>query len=66
MTTFRIYVRWPSQRVSNKTTTEEDAVAKFAFDELSKRAEDFRQQGALGITLSADGKQVNYVRLAEG
>ncbi len=37
--TYRVYLRWPPQRVTDKTTTESRAVAEFAFKELLARAD---------------------------
>ena len=64
--TFRIYVRWPDQRVSDKTVSESRSVADFAYAELSRQGEDLKTRGALGIAFSQDGKQVSYVRLNLG
>jgi hypothetical protein len=59
MTTYRVYARWPEQRVSDKTTTESRAVAMFAFQELVDRP---WPVGALpvGIAITQDGKQLDY------
>lgn len=64
--TFRVYLRWPGQRVTDKTTTDSRAVAQLAFDELAAKAALLAGQGALGISFTEDGKQINYQRLAEG
>jgi hypothetical protein len=62
--TYRIYARWAQQKVSDKTVTESLTVARFAFDELIKRT-DLKEQGALGVSFSDEGKQVEYVRFDE-
>lgn len=59
--THRIYVRWPPQRATDKTTTESESVAQFAFDELQKR-EDLKGSGA-GLVWSIEGKQHRYITL---
>ena len=62
--TFRVYVRWPSQRVSNKTKTESRAAAQVAFEELVGRS-DLDTAGALGIAFSEDGRQIEYHRFRD-
>jgi hypothetical protein len=59
MTTYRIYARWPEQKVSDKTTTESRTVAMFAFQELVDRQ---WPAGAepVGIAITQDGKQLDY------
>lgn len=63
--TFRVYLRWPGQRVSDKTTTESKAVAELAFRELESKAVQLAGQGALGISFTEDGKQIEYRRFVE-
>ena len=63
--TFRVYLRWPGQRVSDKTTTDSKAVAELAFHELVSNAAQLASQGALGISLTEDGKQIEYRRFVE-
>lgn len=63
--TFRVYVRWPGQRVSDKTTTDSRAVAELAFRELESAAAQLTSQGALGISFTDNGKQIDYRRFAE-
>lgn len=63
--TFRVYVRWPGQRVSDKTTTDSRAVAELAFRELESTATQLASQGALGISFTDNGKQIDYRRFAE-
>ena len=36
---FRVYLRWPKQRVSEKTTTQNEAIALQAFDALIRRGD---------------------------
>lgn len=59
--THRIYLRWPPQRATDKTTTESAAVAQFAFAELLHRA-DLKGSGA-AVVWSIDGKQQQYIVL---
>ena len=61
--TLRIYVRWPNQVVTDKTTTESETVAALALDELKQQREGLKARGALGIAFSRDGKQAEYVEL---
>lgn len=63
--TFRVYVRWPDQRITDKTTTESRAVAELAFGELEVNCQKLVSQGALGITLTQNGKQLKYRDLTE-
>lgn len=58
--TYRVYLRWPNQKVTDKTATESKAVAEFAFDELTKRLD---VAGALGITFTENGRQLRYHRI---
>lgn len=61
--THRIYLRWPGQQVSDKTTTESAAVAQFAFDELIARKDLIGQ--SVDVAWTADGKQQNYYSFAQ-
>lgn len=63
--TLRIYVRWPDQSTSHKTNTESRAVADFAFQELVAMADEFAAKGALGISYTENGRQVDYRKFAE-
>lgn len=63
--TFRVYLRWPAQRVSDKTTTDSRAVADLAFRELEANAAKLASQGALGISYTEDGKQIDYRRFGD-
>jgi hypothetical protein len=56
--THRVYLRWPAQRVTDKTTTNSDAVAKYAYEELQRRADLIGQPVA--VAWVCDGKQVAY------
>lgn len=58
--TFRIYVRWPDQSTSYKTSTESRTVADFAFQELVAMADELAAKGALGISYTNNGRQVEY------
>jgi hypothetical protein len=55
----RVYVRWPQQRVSNRTRTENAEVAAFAYHQLVKRA-DLVKKGAIGVAWTFDGVQQAY------
>lgn len=58
--TFRIHVRWPDQSTSDKTNTESRTVADFAFQELVVMAAELSEKGALGLSYTHDGQQVEY------
>ena len=58
--TYRVYVRWPGQKTSHKTASESISIAQAAFDEITDNAARFIEQGALGVTFTKNGKQVNY------
>lgn len=60
--TYRVYLRWPGQKVTDKTTTESEAVAKLAFDELKQR-NDLRGQ-PVGAAFTQDGKSIEYFDFA--
>ena len=53
--THRVYVRWPDQRTTDKTTTDDEAVARFAFDQLRNRGDLVGQRA--GVAWSADNKR---------
>lgn len=57
--TFRVYVRWPRQRVTDRTTTDSKLVADTAYKELLLR-EDLAASGALGIAYTEDQRQIFY------
>lgn len=59
--THRVYVRWPDQRATDKTSTESEAVAQTAFDELLRRP-DLAGQGA-AAAWTVDGQQRAYHQL---
>lgn len=63
--TFRVYVRWPNQRVTEKTTTDSRAVAELAFRELESSSAQLTSQGALGISYTENGAQIEYITLGE-
>lgn len=58
MPKYRVYLRWPPQRVTDTTTTETLEVAEFAFQHLKSRADLRGQDVAVAMTL--DGKQQDY------
>ena len=57
---YRIYLRWPDQTVTDKTVTESEAVANFAYQELVSRADLVGKSCA--VAYSMNGKQVAYYR----
>lgn len=57
--THRVYVQWPNQRVSDKTVTESESVARFAFEELKNRS-DLKVEGARGVAWTKDSGKVDY------
>lgn len=57
---YKIYLRWPAQRVSDKTSTESPGIAEAAFRELLKR-KDLVGQGVAAV-LSLNGRQLEYCR----
>lgn len=61
---YRVYVRWPDQRTSDKTTTEDREVAEFAFAKLT-RTPDLPYNGALGIAFTHNGSQIDYVAFVQ-
>jgi len=60
--TYRVYVRWPGQRTSNKTVTPSKAVADAAWDELTSKSWP-KGNTPLGLAYTHDGKQVEYIDL---
>ena len=62
--TYRVYVRWPGQKVSNKTNTESKEVADTAWNELKQLRWDDKQK-PIGLVYSCNGKQLNYIDLTD-
>jgi hypothetical protein len=62
--TYRVYVRLPEGKVSEKTSTESPTVAALAYAELVARASELTKAGAIGIAMSKDQKSVSYTELA--
>jgi len=60
--TFRVYVRWPDQKVSNKTNTESKEIADAAWNELKQLLWTGKQK-PIGLVYSCNGKQLNYIDL---
>jgi hypothetical protein len=60
--TYRVYVRWPGQRVTHKTNTESKAIADAAWEEL-KGIKWEGENKPVGLTYSCNGEQVDYVDL---
>jgi hypothetical protein len=59
--TYRVYIRWSDNRVSDKTTTPAPHLAEQAFRDLLHR-QDLRGQKA-AVVLSLNNRQLEYVRL---
>ena len=59
---YRVYARWPQQRVSHKTITNSLAVAEAAYIELSSNPWSFHRP--LGIVFSSERKTLKYLPLA--
>ena len=62
--TYRVYLRWPDQRVSDKTITGNPNVAAAAFRALLGRADLVGQKVA--AVLSLDNRQLEYCRFDYG
>jgi len=62
--TYRVYVRWPGQKVTHKTNTESKAVADAAWEEL-KNIEWPDDDKPDGLAYTCDGKQIYYVDLED-
>ncbi len=63
---FRVYVRWPGQRVTHQTTTPSSRIAAAAYAQLAQEANVHGSRGALGIALTENGHQRTYLKLAHG
>jgi len=57
--TYKVYVRWPGQRVSDKTTTESQDVAEFAYRQIIENASKY--DGADGAAITFNQKGVDYM-----
>ena len=62
-TTYRVYVRLPKQKVTAKTNTPDEAVARLAWDNILGRLDEFRAMGAIGVVMSRNNVQVEYLKL---
>ena len=62
-TTYRVYVRMPNQKVTARTTTTDEAVARLAWGQLLEHLDDFRSMGAIGVAMTKDGDQVDYLKI---
>jgi hypothetical protein len=56
--TYRIYLRWPGQRVSDKTVTEDLAVAELAYNHLVARPD--LVDKPVSVAFTQDGKQIRF------
>ncbi len=59
--TYRIYLRWPGQRVSNKTVTPDREVAEHA---LNRLCYDYCGQDVAAV-MTCNGKQLSYLELTD-
>lgn len=57
---YRVYLRWPGQRVSDKTVTPSPQIAEAAFRELLSRTDLVGQRVA--AVLSLDNRQLEFCR----
>lgn len=64
ISTYRVYVRWPGNKITHKTTTVSKAAAEVAWQELLLTSWE-RQCRPLGLAYTCDGKQVHYVNISE-
>ncbi len=60
--THRVYLRWPGQEVTQKTTTESRTVAEFAFLQLCEQPAAILIE-AVGISWTENGRHVDYVEM---
>lgn len=58
--TYRVYLRWPAQKVTDKTITESRTVAELAYEELITRTAWPADAKPLGVAFTQDGKQLAY------
>jgi hypothetical protein len=60
--TYRVYLRWPDQKVSDKTVTEDRAIAELAFKILVARTDLIGKPVGAAFTTKVDGKpqQIAY------
>lgn len=56
--THRVYLRRPDQTTTDKTTTEDEAVARFAFERLCRRQDLSGQR--IGVAWSANGQRRDF------
>jgi hypothetical protein len=54
--TYRVYVRWPDSRVSDKTATDDRAVAEFAYQRLIARKDLAGKGAGVAFTYAIGGK----------
>ncbi len=60
--TYRVYLRWPDQKVSDKTVTEDRALAELAFKTLVARTDLIGKPVGAAFTSRVNGvpKQIAY------
>jgi hypothetical protein len=64
MMTYRVYVRWPGQRVTKKTITASKAIADTAWHDLKRMVWPGKHK-PIGLAYSLNGAQVDYVDLSD-
>ncbi len=57
--TYRVYVRWPNSKVSDKTVTEDRALAEMAYQRLIARKDLIGKSAGVAFTYSSGGKPQN-------
>jgi hypothetical protein len=63
--TYRVYARWPKQRVSHKTNTTSKAIADAAWEELLSLQWE-KGNRPLGLAYTHNGDQIEYIDLTDG
>jgi hypothetical protein len=63
--TYRVYLRWPAQKVTDKTVTESRSVAELAYKELVTRTDWPSDVKPLGVAFTEDGKQLAYYNFVD-
>ena len=63
--TYRVYVRWPGQVVTNRTSTDSLEIAETAFQEIVDNSAQFVKAGALGASFTHNGRQKQYCNFTD-